>query len=170
MLPWSKSPIFIVIYPIGPYRLQSLGGLHSHSGMTISMIRHQALPIFTGLPFMQIIRGELADEASVGFFCFLMGTWVPGLWHECGVYMVFCPPQTFDFVIFRSILTWCPHTFLQNCYWRMIAVEVVSTLCFAFKAVTFYLRGDFTRLRCQHAGVWLYAPRGDLTRPPSSRT
>ena len=32
-------------------------------------------------------------------------------------------------------------------------LEVVSTLCFAFKGVTFYLRGDFTRLRCQHAGV-----------------
>ena len=45
---------------------------------------------------------------------------------------------------------------------------VVSTLCFAFKGVTFDLRGDFTRLRCQHAGVWLYAPRGDLTRRPSS--
>ena len=37
----------------------------------------------------------------------------------------------------------------------------------AFKGVTFYLRGDFTRLRCHHAGVWLYAPRGDLTRQPS---
>ena len=76
-------------------------------------------------------------------------------------------PQTFDFVISRSILTWCPHTFLQNCHWRMIAVEVVSTLCVAFKGVTFYLRGDFTRLQCQHAGVWLYAPRGALTRQPS---
>ena len=89
VVPFSE----IVIYPIGPDTLQPLGGLHSHSGMTISMIWHQALPIFTGLPFMQIIRGELADEASVGFFCFLLGTWVPGLWHECGVYMVFCSPN-----------------------------------------------------------------------------
>ena len=89
VVPFSE----IVIYPIGPDTLQPLGGLHSHSGMTISMIWHQALPIFTGLPFMQIIRGELADEASVGFFCFLLGTWVPGLWHECGVYMVFWPPK-----------------------------------------------------------------------------
>ena len=50
----------------------------------------------------------------------------------------------------------------------MIAVEVVSTLCFAFKGVTFYLRGDFTHLQCHHAGVRLYAPRGDLTRRPSN--
>ena len=78
-------------------------------------------------------------------------------------------PKTLDFVISRSILTWCPHTFLQNCHWRMIAVQVVSALCFAFKGVTFYLRGDFSHLRCQHAGVWLYAPRGDLTRRPSTK-
>ena len=62
----------------------------------------------------------------------------------------------------------CPHTFLQNCHWRMIAVEVVPTLYFAFKGVTFCLRSDFTHLWCHHAGVWLYAPRGDLTRRPSS--
>ena len=39
------------------------------------------------------------------------------------------------------------------CCGRMIAVEVVSTLCLAFKGVTFYLRGDFTHLQCHHAGV-----------------
>ena len=135
MLPWSKSPIFIVIYPIGPYRLQPLGGLHSHSGMTISMIRHQALPIFTGLPFMQIIRGELADEASVGFFVFY---WVHGYQdHDMSAVSTWCfaPPKPlillFSEAFWLGVRTlsckivieewllwkWCPHCVLLSKRW-----------------------------------------------------
>jgi len=47
-----------------------------HSGAYIFRPkRQQALPIFTGLPFMQIIRGELADEVHQS-----IGSWVTQRW------------------------------------------------------------------------------------------